>query len=528
MSAVLPPAARLSRRLLATTLLATLAGSGFWPGSGLGLGSAPARAAPQVVNAEDLDLNLPCIGRVEITVDPAMQDGVSLDSAATGGAHVTIRTGKTQGSPRVMIASKSCAPKAHVSILVAPNVGVLIHDSHDSHIVINGRLASLEASLEAGQLDADTIQSLDLSLRGTEQVHIGHLNRAAQVVASGASGLVIDHADLDAFSAQLSEASHLTITDGRFGVLTLTVNNAASTRIGGTADTATVAANGTGLVRIPRVSGALTRTGDVQIGPEEAATATAVITSPPVSSSTVPASGPTPVPPSSGQTESSTHGAARPEPAQPGRAPSARPPAAPLVPESRMTGSPASGSSASTSSPPVSSQPGTSQSAPSQPAPSQPAPSQSGISQPGSSGPLPSASGPSTPPIAARRSPPSDGPVIPDPPVPGSSSPGSSSPGASMPGAATPGASLPAASSRVSGRRDGRAAAENSGDTTGSTAASAGSGSGPQAASPRTPVPEASDTGASDTGTSDTGASSSDDTATAGTARSPQREGSPR
>ncbi|GBQ11361.1 hypothetical protein [Swaminathania salitolerans] len=513
MSAALPPAARLSRRLLATTLLATLAGSGFWPGSGLGLGSAPARAAPQVVNAEDLDLNLPCIGRVEITVDPAMQDGVSLDSAATGGAHVTIRTGKTQGSPRVMIASKSCAPKAHVSILVAPNVGVLIHDSHDSHIVINGRLASLEASLEAGQLDADTIQSLDLSLRGTEQVHIGHLNRAAQVVASGASGLVIDHADLDAFSAQLSEASHLTITDGRFGVLTLTVNNAASTRIGGTADTATVAANGTGLVRIPRVSGALTRTGDVQIGPEEAATATAVITSPPVSSSTVPASGPTPVPPSSGQTESSTHGAARPEPAQPGRAPSARPPATPLVPESRVTGSPASGSSASTSSPPVSSQPGT--------------------SQPGSSGPLPSASGPSTPPIAARRSPPSDGPVIPDPPVPGSSSPGSSSPGASMPGAATPGASLPAASSRVSGRRDGRAAAENSGDTTGSTATSAGSGSGPQAASPRTPVPEASDTGASDTGTSDTGtsdtgASSSDDTATAGTARSPQREGSPR
>lgn len=150
--------------------------------------SAPLHAAPQVVDAEDLDLSVPCLGRFEITVDPAMSDGVSIDSSPTGGAHLTMRTGKTQGSSKVLISSKSCAPSAKVSILVAPTVGVLIHDSHDTHIVIHGTLASLEASLEAGQLDADTIQSLDLSLRGTEQVHIAHLNRAAQVVETGASG----------------------------------------------------------------------------------------------------------------------------------------------------------------------------------------------------------------------------------------------------------------------------------------------------------------------------------------------------
>lgn len=239
--------------------------------SGLAM-TTPLHAAPQVVmDAEDLDLSVPCLGRFEITVDPAMSDGVSIDSSTTGGAHLTMRTGKTQGSSKVLITSKSCAPTAKVSILVAPSVGVLIHDSHDTHFVINGTLASLEASLEAGQLDADTIQSLDLSLRGTEQVHIAHLNRAAQVVETGASGLVIDHAELDAFSAQLSETSHLTVTDGRVDVLTLMVENAASARLGGTLNTATVSANGTGLVAIPTVSGALTRTGNVQVGPVAAA-----------------------------------------------------------------------------------------------------------------------------------------------------------------------------------------------------------------------------------------------------------------
>jgi len=251
--------------------------------------AAPVYAAPQVVDAEDLDLSVPCLGRFEITVDPAMSDGVSVDSSSTGGAHLTVRTGKTQGSSKVLITSKSCAPAAKVSILIAPSVGVLIHDSHDTHIVINGTLASLEASLEAGQLDADTIQSLDLSLRGTEQVHIAHLNRAAQVVETGASGLVVDHADLDAFSAQLSETSHLAVTDGRFDVLTLMVENAASVRLGGTVNTATVSASGTGLVAIPTVSGVLTRTGTVQVGPVPAGAQTPV--SPPPTA-TQPASPP--------------------------------------------------------------------------------------------------------------------------------------------------------------------------------------------------------------------------------------------
>ncbi|WP_122038575.1 hypothetical protein [Asaia bogorensis] len=264
------PASRHTRRVaLAALLLAGMAPLG--PGGALFGGhamAAPAHAgSPVVMDAEDLDLSVPCLGRFEIMVDPAMSDGVSIDSSPSGGAHLTMRTGKTQGSSKVLITSRTCAPNARVSILVAPNVGVMIHDSHDTHIIIHGTLASLEASLEAGQLDADTIQSLDLSLRGTEQVHIASLNRAAQVVETGASGLVVDHADLDAFSAQLSETSHLTVTDGRFDVLTLMVENAASARLGGSANTATVSASGTGLVAIPTVSGALTRTGNVQIGP---------------------------------------------------------------------------------------------------------------------------------------------------------------------------------------------------------------------------------------------------------------------
>ncbi|GAB6855300.1 hypothetical protein JCM15831A_23240 [Asaia astilbis] len=291
--------------------------------------SAPLHAAPQVVDAEDLDLSVPCLGRFEITVDPAMSDGVSIDSSPTGGAHLTMRTGKTQGSSKVLISSKSCAPSAKVSILVAPTVGVLIHDSHDTHIVIHGTLASLEASLEAGQLDADTIQSLDLSLRGTEQVHIAHLNRAAQVVETGASGLVVDQADLDAFSAQLSETSHLAVTDGRFDVLTLMVENAASVRLGGSVNTATVSANGTGLVSIPTVSGALTRSGSVQVGPTPPA-------APPMAVAQPVAPQPTPPTPPVAQPPSTPSAAVKAPPALPS-APLA--PTAPSAPTKPVTSS---------------------------------------------------------------------------------------------------------------------------------------------------------------------------------------------
>ncbi|AOX15815.1 head GIN domain-containing protein [Kozakia baliensis] len=228
-----------------------------------------AYAQHQTVAAEDLDLSTPCIGRVQVNVDPAMSNGVSFDASAANAAHVTIRTGKNEGASKVIIVSKSCAPHAVLSILVAPNIGVSIHDSHDTHFVINGTLASLEASLESGQLEADTIQSLDLSLRGTEQVHIANLNRAAQIVASGSASLVADRAELDALSAQLSDSSRLNILDGKFDALTLMTEGGASATIGGTANTATVNATGSGYVAIPRVSGPLARTGTgaVQVGP---------------------------------------------------------------------------------------------------------------------------------------------------------------------------------------------------------------------------------------------------------------------
>ncbi|AQS87686.1 hypothetical protein [Neoasaia chiangmaiensis] len=221
------------------------------------------------MSGEDLELSTPCIGRVQVSVDPAMSDGVSFDASAASAAHVTIRTSKDQNESKVVIASKSCAPHALLSVLVAPNIGVSIHDSHDTHFVMTGAVGSLEASLDSGILDADSVGSLDLNMRDGAQVHVRTLHRAGQVVAGGTSVMTADHADLDAFSAQLTDSSHLEIADGRIDALTLMADGAATIDIGGTANTATVTANGTGLVAIPRMNGPLTRngTGPVRIGP---------------------------------------------------------------------------------------------------------------------------------------------------------------------------------------------------------------------------------------------------------------------
>ncbi|MBF0875760.1 hypothetical protein HKD21_02720 [Gluconobacter cerevisiae] len=230
--------------------------------------SPAAHAARMTLSGEDLDLSIPCTGQVRVVVDPNMKDGATLDSSSLG--QVAMHTGKEEAQSRISIATKSCAPNGKLTISISPSTGLTIHDSHDTHFVIAGKLASLDANLDSTTMDIENTQSLDLDMQGASSVHIHSLERAAQIVASGTSTLTADTAQLAALSVQLTQNAGMTLSGGTIDALTLITADQASATILAHATVATVAANGTGDVNIEAVTGPMVRSGKgtVRVGAE--------------------------------------------------------------------------------------------------------------------------------------------------------------------------------------------------------------------------------------------------------------------
>lgn len=298
--------------------------------AGVALLAPAAHAARMTLSGEDLDLSVPCTGQVRVVVDPAMKDGATLDSSSM--AQVAMHTGKEEAESRISIATKACAPNGKLTISISPSTGLTIHDSHDTHFVITGKLASLDASLDSTTMDIEDTQSLDLNMQGASSVHIKSLERAAQIVASGASTLTADTAQLAALSAQLTQNATMTLSGSSIDALTLVTADQASATILGHATVATVAANGTGEVNIEAVSGPMVRSGKgtVRVGAQNG-----VIyrpTPPPPAALPVPAT-PAPLPSTPVQAPATGTEAAVPAPVVPTPAPVPAP-TAPSVPES--------------------------------------------------------------------------------------------------------------------------------------------------------------------------------------------------
>lgn len=298
--------------------------------AGVALLAPAAHAARMTLSGEDLDLSVPCTGQVRVVVDPAMKDGATLDSSSM--AQVAMHTGKEEAESRISIATKACAPNGKLTISISPSTGLTIHDSHDTHFVITGKLASLDASLDSTTMDIEDTQSLDLNMQGASSVHIKSLERAAQIVASGASTLTADTAQLAALSAQLTQNATMTLSGSSIDALTLVTADQASATILGHATVATVAANGTGEVNIEAVSGPMVRSGKgtVRVGAQNG-----VIyrpTPPPPAALPVPAT-PAPLPSTPVQAPATGTEAAVPAPVAPTPAPVPAP-TAPSVPES--------------------------------------------------------------------------------------------------------------------------------------------------------------------------------------------------
>ncbi|CAI9121233.1 hypothetical protein [Brytella acorum] len=391
------------------------------------------------IAVEELELQTPCIGRVQIEVDDGLHDGVSFDASDAGSAHATIQMKKDQGDSKVVIATKACAPRAVLTVTVASTVSVSIHNSQGTHFVARGQMASLEASLEDGAFDASVLSTADLNLRGDVRVHVGVLQRAAQIMASENASVLVDRADLDAFSAQMADASSLRIEDGRIDALTLVTGGNANVAIGGRLTTAAVTAAGTGQVLIPAPSGPLTRngTGAVVTGPlpKPPVAASAVSTPPPSTSTATKSSPPAPAPSAESSPPTSSPQAPVPTPpavqAPVAKAPVAQVPTAPTaqapIVQTPTAQTPASQApAAQTPSPPKAAEPATSQTGSEGAAPASVAtPAQQPISPPkGSAGATDDPADVSVPPAQSQTGgAPATPAVVPTPDTPKASTP---------------------------------------------------------------------------------------------------------
>ncbi len=209
-------------------------------------------ATHTVLRADELDLSVPC-AQVHIKVDPSLKNSMVLETAS--GLSPAIQTVKDGTESHLHIALKACQKGGVMALRLSGDTALTLHDSPQAHITISGTLTTLESNLDDASLDVDHVESLDLSISGTTQAHIFQLARAAQINATGAARLDINNALLSALSAQLSDNSQLSITQGQIDNVTLTGSQQAEASIMATVNNANIITNDAAHVTLNKVTG---------------------------------------------------------------------------------------------------------------------------------------------------------------------------------------------------------------------------------------------------------------------------------
>ena len=223
-------------------------------GSTLMAGSTLAAESRAILHADDLDLSTPC-AQVLIKADPGLKDSLVVEEAV--GLTPDIQTTRDGTESHLRLALHNCPKGGRLTIRLSSDTALTLHDSPQAHITITGTLTTLESNLDDASLQIDRVESLDMSISGTTQAHIRQLNRAAQLNATGAAQLDVDTALLSAFSAQMSDNSQLSITDGQIDSLTLNVSHQAEASVMATVSNASITTNDGGSVTLNKVTGSM-------------------------------------------------------------------------------------------------------------------------------------------------------------------------------------------------------------------------------------------------------------------------------
>lgn len=223
--------------------------------------------------ADDVDLSAPCT-QVHINVDPSLKGSITLEDES--GLTPTVQTTRDGTEHHLHIFLKDCPKGGKLALRLSSDTSLTLHDSPQAHIVITGTLTTLEGNLEDTFLQVDRAESLDLSLSGQSQANIHQLDRAAQINLTNNAHLNVELALLSALSAQLSDTSQLSITQGQIDSLTLTGSNQSAAAIIAQINNATITTNDDAAITLDKVTGTLQDAGTKRIthinAPDPAAT----------------------------------------------------------------------------------------------------------------------------------------------------------------------------------------------------------------------------------------------------------------
>ncbi|MCX5616520.1 hypothetical protein NQF87_05975 [Bombella sp. TMW 2.2559] len=223
-------------------------------GSSLMAESTLAAESRSILHADDLDLSVPC-AQVQIRAEPGLKDSLVVEEAF--GLTPDIQTTRDGTESHLRLSLHNCPKGGRLVIRLSSDTALTLHDSPQAHITISGTLTTLESNLDDASLQIERVESLDMSISGTTQAHIHQLNRAAQLNATGAARLDVDTALLSAFSAQMSDNSQLSITDGQIDSLTLNVSHQAEATVMATVNNATITTNDGAGVTLNKVTGSV-------------------------------------------------------------------------------------------------------------------------------------------------------------------------------------------------------------------------------------------------------------------------------
>ena len=249
-------------------------------GSTLMAGSALAAESHALLRADELDLSVPC-AQVQIKADASLKDSLVVEEAY--GLTPDVQTTRDGTESHIRLALHNCPKGGRLTIRLSSDTALTLHDSPQAHITISGTLTTLESNLDDASLQVDRVESLDMSISGTTQAHIRQLNRAAQLNATGAARLDVDTALLSAFSAQMSDNSQLSISEGQIDSLTLNVSHQAEASVMATINNANITTNDGAGVTLSKVTGTMQDGGTKHIthaAPPEASPAKPVTQAP--------------------------------------------------------------------------------------------------------------------------------------------------------------------------------------------------------------------------------------------------------
>lgn len=243
--------------------------------------AARAAEAQAAASGPALSIASPCARTVDIRVDPALHDRVTVEASAEHQQELDRLLVDSSGTVRIRTRNPGCwqpeagrpfAPTLTLAVAVPAGFALTIDEAGaaDYGIGAAGGPLTLDLSGEVRLLD-QRVTTLHADLGGQDSVRIAHVDGDADVQLSGDGQVAIDEAAIPRLQVRLSGSGSVDIPRGRIGNATLMTSGAGDMRIGAAVGDADVTLSGVGSVRFATITGTLRKTidgiGTVSVGP---------------------------------------------------------------------------------------------------------------------------------------------------------------------------------------------------------------------------------------------------------------------